>query len=131
MNAFAVRRAGVLAAFGIASGLAACQDSRVQDLDTGISRDSAITIMGQDAPKGGGIDSMPNVYWRETYLIAGRNYEVLYFDPEGRKAKVARDTNYAGLTPVVMIENRMVGKGWEYWDSLSRANKIPLKKRVD
>ena len=28
-----------------------------------------------------------------------------------------------------MIENKVVGKGWEFLDSLYTANKIPLKKR--
>jgi len=36
---------------------------------------------------------------------------------------------WAKLTTIVMVDNRVVGKGWQYWDSLSAANKIPLQKR--
>jgi len=33
------------------------------------------------------------------------------------------------LTPIVLVDNKTVGTGWKVWDSISTANKIPLKKR--
>ncbi|MHB1072282.1 MAG: hypothetical protein ACYC3Q_05595 [Gemmatimonadaceae bacterium] len=120
----------MVAAAGAVALLSACEDKRVKELNTGISRDSVISVLSQDAPKGSRPDSMPNVYWRETYLIGGKNYEVLYFSKDGSKAKKppADTASFEDLTPVVMIENQLVGKGWAYFDSLATANKIPLKK---
>ena len=110
--------------------LTACgQDERVEAVDTGITRDSLMTIWSKGTH---GVDSLPSVYQRERYLIAGKNYEVLYFSPTGQKAYtgVQKDTiPWKELTPVAMIENRVVGKGWEFLDSLYTANKIPVKKR--
>jgi hypothetical protein len=110
--------------------LAACgQDERVEAVDTGITRDSLMTIWSKGTH---GVDSLPSVYQRERYLISGKNYEVLYFSPTGEKAYTGarKDTiPWKELTPVAMIENRVVGKGWEFLDSLYSANRIPLKKR--
>jgi hypothetical protein len=117
-------------AIAAAALLAACgQDERVKNVDTGISRDSLLTIWSKDTH---GVDSLPSVYQREKYLIGGKNYEILYFSPTGQKAYtgVQKDTiPWKDLTPVAMIDNNVVGKGWEFLDSLYTANKIPLKKR--
>lgn len=121
----------MVAAAGAVALLSACEDKRVKAVDTGMTRDQVISQLSVDAPKTGGADSMPNVYWREAYFMNGKNYEVLYFSEDGKHAtRPPADTaSFAGLTPIVLIQNQMVGKGWDYWDSLSTANKIPLKKR--
>lgn len=111
--------------------VAACgEDARVEAVDTGITRDSLMSIWSKGTS---GVDSLPSVYQRERYLIAGKNYEVLYFSPTGQKAYtgVQKDTiPWKDLTPVAMIENKVVGKGWPFLDSLYTANRIPLKKRL-
>ena len=33
------------------------------------------------------------------------------------------------LTPLVLVENKLVAKGWPAWDSIATANHIELKKR--
>jgi hypothetical protein len=110
--------------------LAACgQDARVKEVDTGITRDSLLTIWSKNTH---GVDSLPSVYQRERYLISGKNYEVLFFSPTGKHAYIGEQKDtipWKDLTPVAMIDNKVVGKGWEYLDSLYTANKIPLKKR--
>jgi len=129
MNDFSVRRRSlVLAAMSAATLLAACQDKRVKQLDTGITRDSALTVIGQDLKPSAGPDSFPNVYKRSRYLIAGKNYEVLYFTSDNEKQ--GKDSvKTKNLTPVVFRENKLIGKGWDFWDSLSKANNIPVEKR--
>ena len=112
-----------------AAVLGACEDKRVKAVDTGITRDSAVSIIAHDLPANAKSDSFPNVYYRDRYLIGGKNYEVLYFTPNNDKASVAKDTNWSKLTPIVLINNKTVGTGWKVWDSISTANKIPLKKR--
>lgn len=111
--------------------LGACksEDKRTEAVETGMSRDSMLTIIGKGAP---GVDSLPNVYDRERYLIGGKNYEIMFFSPTGKHAYsgVQKDTiPWKDLTPIAMIENKVMGKGYEYLDSLYTANKIPLKRR--
>jgi hypothetical protein len=91
-------------------------------------KDSAVSKLSEDLKPGGGSDPTPNVYTSNRYLINGKNYEVLFFTPNNEKK--GRDSiPWNKLTPIVFVDNREVGKGWQYWDSLSAANKIPLQKR--
>jgi hypothetical protein len=112
-----------------AAVLGACEDKRVKEVDSGISRDSAVSIIAHDLPTNAKSDSFPNVYIRERYLMGGKNYEVLYFTPNNEKAQAGKDTAWGKLTPIVLMNNLTLGKGWKFWDSISTANKIPLKKR--
>lgn len=106
--------------------LAACEDKRVKAVDTGMTRDQALTQLAQEA-KGSGPDSMPNVYTKSMYLIDGKQYEVLYFTKHNEKAK--RDTvEWDDLTPIVLLDNRVIGKGWDFWDSAGKAMKIAVPK---
>ena len=119
-----------ITALGTVALLTACQDARLKKVDTGMTRDQLLTEIGKNAPSG--IDSLPNVYQRERYLVNGKNYEIFYFSASGKHVYqgVQKDTiPWKDLTPIAMIDNKVVGKGWEYLDSLSAANKIPLKKR--
>ena len=109
--------------------LTACEDKRVAAVDSGITRDSAVSIISHDLPANAKSDSFPNVYVRDRYLIGGKNFEVLYFTPNNEKAQNGKDTVWSRLTPIVLINNITVGTGWKLWDSISTANKIPLKKR--
>jgi hypothetical protein len=141
MNTYSVRR-GTLLTAGLASAvlLAACEDKRVKELKTGITRDSAVTVIAQDAkPNGLKTDTFPNVYTREEFLIAGKRYDILYYTPDNDKAKKlpfgerpttkADSIPYNRLTPLVFIDNILVGRGWAFWDSVSKARNIPLKPR--
>jgi hypothetical protein len=109
-------------------GLAACEDKRVSQLDTGISRDSAVSVLATQIKPGSGSDSFPNVYSREKFLVGGKNLEVLYFTANNEKA--GKDSvPMSRLTPIVFLENKLIGKGWKSWDSIAQANSIPVKKR--
>lgn len=136
MNHFSVRRKAVTtAALSAAALLVACQDKRVKALDTGITRDSAVSVIAQDLKPGSGPDSFPNVYKREKYLMGGKNYEVLYFNSDNKKQVVVNgkapidSIPMKDLTPIVFMENRLLGKGWDFWDSVAKANNIPVKQR--
>jgi len=135
MNHFSVRRRALaVAALSAASVAVACTDKRVQAVDTGITRDSAMSVLSHDLKPGTGPDSFPNVYKRERYLVAGKNYEVLYFNSDNAKQVVrngapAVDTvSLKNLTPIVLVENKVIGKGWRFWDSVATANKIKITK---
>jgi hypothetical protein len=126
---FVRQKVAVIGAVGVLTLLVACEDKRISQLDTGITRDSAVSVLAQSI-KGAGSDSFPNVYTKERYLIQGKTYEVLYFTPNNEKAKTGpKDTiPWKTLTPLVFVDNRLVAKGWPGWDSISTANKIPVKK---
>ena len=103
-----VRKRGLLAGAVGLTLLAACQDKRLKEVDTGITRDSLLTVIGKGAP---GIDSLPNVYVRERYLIDSKNYEILFFSPTGQHqySGVQKDTiPWKDLTPIAMIDNKVV-----------------------
>ncbi|HTE45512.1 MAG TPA: hypothetical protein VK636_09735 [Gemmatimonadaceae bacterium] len=123
MNDFSVRRRlYTLAAFGTVVALAACEDKRTKELTNGITRDSVMSVLSQKII-GGGRDSFPNVYEKDSYLIGGQRYEVLYFSPNNQKK--GKDTvAFKNLTPLVFVDNKLIAKGWPAWDSIGSANKI-------
>jgi hypothetical protein len=128
MDHFSVRRRTLaFGALGAVLLLTACEDKRIKELTTGITRDSAVTILAQSI-KGGGRDSFPNVYDRSRYLINGQNIEVLYFSKDNEKKHGADTLSYKKYTPIVFLDNKLIAKGWPAWDSISTANKIPLKQ---
>jgi hypothetical protein len=123
-------RARVVTAIAVVGLLAACgQDKRVKEVDAGITRDSVLSIIGKGSQ---GVDSLPNVYTRERYLIEGKNYEVFFFSATGNHVYTGsgKDTiPWKDLEPIAMIDNVVAGKGWPFLDSLYAAHKIPVKKR--
>ena len=129
MNQTSVKRSAfAAAALTGALFLGACEDKRVKELDTGITRDSAMSVISRDLKPGSGPDSFPNVYRRSRYLLNGKNVEVLYFTSNNEKA--GKDSVATRkLTPIVFIDNRLAGRGWDYLDSLSKANHIEIVKR--
>ena len=136
MKSYFVRRRSLVLASAVAGvTLVACEDARVKQLDTGITRDSAVSVIAQGLKPGAPADSFPNVYTREQFLVKGQNLEVLYFTPENDKltaksgVHMSDTINFKRLTPLVFRDNRLIGRGWDYWDSVAKANNIPLKKR--
>ena len=69
-----------------AAVLGACEDKRVKEVDSGISRDSTMTIIAHDLPPSAKSDSFPNVYIRERYLMASPDE---YVDAMRRGLKLA------------------------------------------
>jgi hypothetical protein len=127
MQSFFVRRRSLLGGLVAAVALAACTDKRLQAVDTGMDRNQVLSQLSHDLKPGSGPDSLPNVYRTDRYIIAGKNYEVLYFMPDNKKMGGKDTIPYRKLTPIVMVDNKVVAKGWRSFDSLSTANKIPLK----
>lgn len=129
MNHVSVRRSAVTMSVMTAVLMAtACEDKRLKELHPGMPRDSVVNAISRDLNPAAPPDSFPNVYTRNRYLIAGKNYEVLFFTPNNEKA--GKDSvPMKKLTPLVFIDSRFAGKGWGFWDSVSTANNIPLQKR--
>jgi len=129
MNDVSVSRTALMLTVFAAAVLAtACEDKRVKQLDTGITRDSVMSVISHDLPPGTPSDSFPNVYKRDMYLMGGKHYEVMFFTPNNEKQ--GKDSvPLKKLTPLVFVENKLIGRGWPFWDSVAMANKIPIQQR--
>ncbi|MEO8563791.1 MAG: hypothetical protein ABI601_17060 [bacterium] len=125
MHSFVGKRA-LVAAFGTIAMLSACKDKRVQAVNAGITRDSLLSVIGKDGPPG--MDSLPNVYTRERYLVDGKNWEVFYFASNGKHLTAAtKDTlPWKDLTPIVIVDRVVLGKDWAFWDSVATAHKFAV-----
>ena len=130
MKSCSVRRLSPgVAALLASTVIVACQDKRVNQLDTGIGRDSVLQILTEGATRSA-TDSIPNVYKRSRYLMDGKEYEILYFTPKNVRSGATKDSiPMRELTPVVLSDDKLIGRGWAFWDSLSLAHKRPVDNR--
>ena len=127
MDLRAVRRFSCgLAAAGSIVVISGCGDARIENLSQGISRDSALAILSEGAAGG---DSLANVYKQETYLLDGRTTNVLFYHRRGVKQEADSSVALSSLTPVVISDGKVTGWGWTYYDSLAKANNIPVQPR--
>lgn len=113
--------AAVLTAFA----LTACQDKRIRELDVGITKDSAIKIIGDGMqPK---LDTIQNVYRHNRYFVQGREFDIYLFDPENRKFWEDPEVLDKELTPVVVIDGKVDGWGWSHMDDVTSKYGIRLR----
>lgn len=91
------------------------EDTRVANLNVGISRDSAITAMGGVRPSR--IDP---------YLTGGQYIEALLYVREGREPVGTDTVPDRERTPVIAVNGLVTGWGWDHWDSVATANNIPV-----
>ena len=126
MNVTIGRRAAVLVAATSLVVLAACGDSRIGALSTGISRDSAVKVLGGGAEG----DSLANVYRQETYINNGRMINVLLYNKDGIVQASDSTVPDNKLTPVVTVDGKVSGWGWAHYDSVAKANNIAVKPRT-
>jgi len=122
---FAHARGVILRASLLTTLLAGCGDSRLDKLSSGITRDSALKVINE----GTGGDSLARVYKQETYLIDGKQLNVLFYNKDG--IKQASDLSLAATkqTPIIVANGKVVGWGWPSYDSLAKANNIPVPPR--
>jgi hypothetical protein len=100
-------------------------DPRLKDLSAGMTKDSALAVLG------GGTGERP-----ESYLVKGQMIEALMVRREGAEGPLDSlpKTDY---NPVVMIDGKLAGWGWQYYDSVSKEigvtehTKPPKKKNRD
>lgn len=126
-----MRLASGLAVAGAVVVTAACSDARLEKLSTGISRDSALAVINEGASG----DSLARVYRQESYLLPNTQgnvllTNVLIYDKKGRKEGTEPDAPASSMTPIVIIDGKVTGWGWTYYDSVATANKIPVKPRT-
>ena len=106
----------------------ACSDTRLEKMSTGISRDSALAIINEGASG----DSLARVYRQESYLLANKEgnvhvANVLFYNKSGDKEADDSTLSRDATTPIVLLNGSVVGWGWAYYDSVAKANNIPVK----
>ena len=100
------------------------KDPRLTQVTVGISRDSALRILGASSS-----DSLANIYRREVYLIQGQNLEILFYSPQGLKEGQGAAAAESTLRPVVITGNSVAGWGWAFFDSVARVHEIKARVR--
>mgnify|MGYP001281244852 CR=1 FL=1 len=108
--AWVISAAGLIAVVGCERG-----DPRIKDLTTGIGKDSVQAVM----------DGPPTTV--EPYLVNGQYIEGLFYPRPGKSDSASRQPRQ--MTPVVLIDAKLVGWGWDFWDSLAAANRIPVPEK--
>lgn len=127
---FPIRRrsAFVVTAFALITvGLAACTDSRISALTVGISKDSALKVIGKGAPEG---DSLRNIYRRVQFFTDSRLFDIYLFDAKDRKAWKDSTVADKDLVPVVMVGDKLEGYGWRYMDDLTTKYKLNVRRQA-
>ena len=96
----------------------ACEraDPRLQTLTVGIGKDSALKLM-----------QVPQPRRLDPYLIHGQYIEAMYL-PKSRDESKPGLTDRA-MSPLVVINGKLTGWGWTYWDSVAAANKIEVQAK--
>ena len=94
--------------------LAACRrdDPRLDQLTLGMSKDSTLNTLGIGTPE------RP-----EAYLVSGQMIEAVILRREGADGPLD-SLSTEQYTPVVIVNNKLAGWGWKYWDSVKVANNI-------
>lgn len=97
----------------VAAALAACSsgDARFKQLTVGITKDSALKVMGVAQP-----------VRADGFLIEGKSLEILYFAPAGTTDSLPDRE----MSPLVAVNGQLVGWGWETLDSVAAASRIPV-----
>ena len=116
-------RHAVMLAASAALALAGCGDARIKNLSTDIPRDSALKVLAV----GTSGDSLANIYKQESYIYNGRLINVLMYNKDGVKQASDSTVPDSKLTPVVTVNGKVSGWGWAHYDSVAKANNIPVK----
>ena len=102
--------------------LGACGDGhadvgadKLAALTEGSPRDSVLHVFGTGPLTAKYADTLrlEHGFRRERYLIAGRQYEVLYY--RELPGTVTEPVQQAKETPVVLQEGKVLGLGWRYY----------------
>lgn len=117
-----------LSAFAAAAALvalSACQDARLRALDEGISADSVIKVLADNvAPR---VDTIQNVYKHNRYLVDGKEFDIYFFDANNRHLWSDPEVEDKELTPVVVVNGKLEGWGWDHMDDVTSKYRIVVR----
>lgn len=93
---------------------------RLNALSPGMSRDTVLAVMGESADR-----EITNPYRTESYEAQGRRFTVLYYYTDLKKRDDAITDDE--LTPLVLVDGRLDGWGWGYWNSLVQKYELRIR----
>jgi hypothetical protein len=104
-------------------------------LEVGMTRDQVLDLMGRemvrvkvttsDDPYEFELADIPHPYRTESYEAAGSRFEVLYYlTSETSRDRAITDDE---LTPIVLIDGRVDGWGWGFWNDQVRRYEIRVR----
>lgn len=87
----------------------------ISKIDRGMTKAQVSQIMGDGEKSGSGLQGgVTNPYKREFVRDRnGKDYEILYYYTE----QIGNKDWESGMTPVILVDNKVVGIGWRYLDS--------------
>lgn len=108
------RPIALIATLAIFGAITACSggDARFKRLSVGIPRDSALQLIGVEKPAR-----------VDPFLVNGHYFEVMYYAKPGADTTKVPDRK---LSPIVVVDGKLVGWGWKSLDSVAEANKLPV-----
>jgi hypothetical protein len=89
------------------------EDARLKDLSEGITKDSAMAVLGVRAGE------RP-----AAYLVKGKMIEATMIRRPGVEGPLDSLTRKQ-YSPVVIIDGKLAGWGWKYWDSVGKEIGLP------
>jgi hypothetical protein len=101
-------------------------------LEVGMTRDQVLDLMGREpvtveVPMEDTFErvDIPHPYRTESYHAQGRRFEVLYY----LTSETARDLAITDdeLTPIVLVDGRVDGWGWGFWNDQVRRYEIRVR----
>lgn len=119
MRSHLVHRSAALLAIAVATLVAACGgdvgSDKLDDTETGMSRDSVLAIIGRGAIGARGADTgrLVNGHHRQAYFIDGRTIELIWYRERagGLSDTISTETH----TPIILVGDSLAGWGWDYY----------------
>ena len=98
--------------------LAGCakRDARLENMSAGISKDSVMVLMAVEKPER-----------VDPFLINGQYFEAMYFPMPG--ATDSASVTDRKMSPVILIDGKVVAWGWKQWDSIATEKKIVVPEK--
>lgn len=98
---------------------------KLTSLSVGMSREQALEKMGTETIRALNGPVITNPYRTEMYRSQGRTIEMLLYYTDTKKADRAITDDE--LTPIVVIDGRVDGWGWSYWQDVVEKYEIRVR----
>ena len=97
---------------------------KLMRLSPGLTKQETLAVMGTETVSAEG-DSVTNPYRTEFYRSEGHTFELLlyYTDCKAADGGITDDE----LTPLVIMDGKLDGWGWSYWNNLVRKYEIRMR----
>jgi hypothetical protein len=91
----------------------------------GMTREQVLAAMGTGTQRTRDGGRITNPYRAESYSVQGKRIDVLFYytDLKARDDAITDDE----LTPIVLVDGRVDGWGWSYWQALVQRYEIRVR----